>query len=212
MEFLYPEKPVRIYDASKVPPSYGFNVKKNGWRTEILAHENEKVELFNRHGKLISTAKEFDWQWIAKLFKAPFLLDGEVLGPRQKLSKSNTIVIWDAAFLGGRNLTKLSYIDRWKMLNTHACQLPPARNEKNFGTRLIAENEHTSLYLSEWYNISEYEKIFAELDANFDEGLVFKNPNSKLDWNRFATKERISQLKLLRPEMSPLSGSYKSNL
>lgn len=207
-EFLYPEKPQRVYDANRVPEHYKVQVKKNGWRIILTSQKPGSITLYNRHGRKISTAQEFDWTWITKILPSPFILDGEVVGPRQKSMKSDTIVIWDAAYLDGKDLTKRTQQDRWEMLNAYACQLPPERNVKNYGARLIGESGKTQLYLSETYPYSQYYKIWEELDRDFDEGLVFKNFQSPLSWNRFKTKENISQLKLLRPEVNPQSINY----
>jgi hypothetical protein len=51
-------------------------------------------------------------------------------------------------------------------------------------------------------NIENYKEVWKKLDAFsmdrgfFNEGMVFKNPDSKLSWNVSASKTTSSQLKM----------------
>jgi ATP-dependent DNA ligase len=128
--FWYPEKPNHIFDTSIIPDNYIAQIKKDGWRI-IVTNINGKLELFNRHGKLISAAQDKEWMWINKIFPGKFYLDGELIGQRQKNVLTNTIAIWDALYLEDKFLFNLPYIERYNLLLKYADVNNPSMDYNN---------------------------------------------------------------------------------
>lgn len=192
MLFLFPEKPNEIHDLNIVPPNYLGQIKKDGHRA-IIEIDNI-VKIYNRQGGILSATANQNWSFLNKIFPNKSLLDGEIVGIRQAKEKSDTIVIWDIPICDNIYLLKNSYLERWNLLNSFVAKNQIVTN-KSFGCKFIGENNGLSIYLSNNFQVSEAEDIFKQLDGNFDEGIVFKNPNSCLEWSKTKTKVTINQLK-----------------
>ena len=197
MKFIFPEKPERIFDINTVPDNYFFQVKKDGHRCEIIISDNG-VEIFNRYGKPLNAIKNDNWEWLKNIFPSNTILDGEVVGARQKGEVNDTIVVWDCPFFDNKDLTNSSYIERYDELKKYSNQnILELNNKKVFGTTFIGANNNLKIYLSSNFDKKEYYKYWKSLDGYFDEGLVFKNPKAKLAWNYRAGKTSVNQLKKL---------------
>jgi hypothetical protein len=212
MLFLFPQKPRHIHNVSVAPKNYFIQIKKNGWRAEIQSEDNSFI-INSREGTKLSRCNSDHWKFLETIFPKPFYLDGELIGTRQANKKLNHIVIWDIPILGGKDLTKLDYIDRYnellKYANVKSIHLDVNDVEK-FGTMDITENDDYKLLLSMNFEQKEYknlwdivvkEEIKNRPSLPVNEGLVLKNPNARDLWNLYSTKERISQLKLKTREM-----------
>jgi len=206
MRFLYPQKPRHIHDVSVVPKNYFFQIKKNGWRAEIMC--DSKFVINNREGSKLSRGDAEMWRFLEKIFPKPFYLDGELVGTRQAGKSLNHIVIWDVPILGGKDLTRVAYIDRYnellKLADVNSAHLN-ASDTETFGTLDIAINDNYKLLLSMNFEQKEYKKFWDTVvkeeiknrpSLPVNEGLVFKNPNARDLWDLYKTKEKISQLKL----------------
>lgn len=195
MNFLFPEKPNRIYSEGVVPDNYLFQYKKDGHRAIILIKE-DNVEIYNRHGNILNASKNFDWNWLKDIFPKNTMLDGEIVGARQAGELNDTIVIWDIVYENNVSLIDLSYKERWEKLFQYTSK-EIKTTKKSIGTIFIAENNNTEIYLSNNYQKCNFKNEWNKLDKIFDEGIVFKNPDSKLSWNIFGTKTTSNQLKIL---------------
>lgn len=196
IKFIYPEKPERIFNINTVPENYFFQIKKDGHRCIIIIDDD--VKIFNRQGKPLNAIKNDDWNWLKNIFPNKTILDGEVVGARQKGEINDTIVIWDSPLLDNKDLTNNSYIERYKKLEEFSNKnILELSNTKVFGTTFIGAKNNLKIYLSSNYDKKEYYKYWKGLDGYFDEGLVFKNPNAKLAWNYKSGKTSIDQLKKL---------------
>lgn len=199
--FYFPEKPNLITESavgSAVPPHYLVQVKKDGWRVLIEADKKGKITLYNRYGKELSeTAQKRDWSWLAETYPFPFFLDGELVGMRQKGDDPDTIVIWDAAKLKGKLLINRPYLERYEMLK-EGCGEFPSGFEKGFGTNLIAHRNNGYFALSNNYLRNDWSSLLQKLVKDYDEGLVFKNPNSPLSWRVDKSINTSNQIKLIK--------------
>lgn len=190
--FLYPEKPMQIHDIDFVPKNYIAQIKKDGHRA-IIEIDNI-VKVYNRNGDILNASKKYDWSWLNKVFPNKTLLDGELVGIRQAKELSDTIVIWDAPIYDGVSLKNNSYIERWNVLNSLVCKKQQV-TKKSYGCSFIAEFDGMKLFLSHNFPINLAKAIIQKLDAHFDEGIVFKNPDSKLEWSKIKTVTTTNQLK-----------------
>lgn len=205
MIFLFPQKPKHIFDVNIVPKDYLMQIKKNGWRAEIISDKDFIIK--SREGKKLSRCTQDDWKFLEHIFPKPFYLDGELVGTRQAGRKLNHIVIWDAPILGGKNLTNLNYWTRYQMLLKYTQNQPAftdnADHEK-FGTKLINLKNDYGVYLSLNLDSKIFKDIWADLliekkeaqNLPVNEGVVFKNPNARNLWDLYKTKENIDQLKM----------------
>lgn len=211
MRFLYPQKPRHIYNVSVVPKNYTVQIKKNGWRVEIMSDTDFVIN--NREGSKLSRGDSNNWKFLDDIFPKPFYLDGELVGTRQAGKLLNHIVIWDVPILGGKDLTKLNYIDRYnellKYVNVKNVSLD-INNVETFGTYNIKTVNGFGIFLSMNFEQTEYKKLWdivVEEEIKYrprlpvNEGLVFKNPNARDLWSLYKTKELSSQLKLKTLEM-----------
>lgn len=109
--FFFPNKPIRIYDISKFLSNLDCSKwicqpKIDGKRLLISVSAEDKVSFFGRQGQ----AWTGEWNSLAKLpLPKPFFLDGE-------LTRSGDISVWDAAVLGGKEVYKLPYRERWEII------------------------------------------------------------------------------------------------
>jgi hypothetical protein len=203
--FLFPQKPIQIYNTKIIPESYNVQIKKNGWRVIIECDKNV-VKLFNREGNKLSRGNEANWQFIKEILPYPFYLDGEVVGTRQSGNNLDTIVIWDAPILG-ENLIKKTYKERYKkLLNFKDLSLNFIDN-KSFGTVFLGQCNGFKLFLSKMYLKSEWRGLWNKIlienveadkikKLSVNEGLVFKNLNANNLWSTSKTVEHVNQLKL----------------
>lgn len=205
--FWYPEKPKRIYSFSKVPKNYIMQVKKDGWR--IIINAMDGFTLHNREGSLITCTKSENWEWLKDIFGEGFYLDGEVIGRRQG-EVIDTIVIWDILYFQWQALHPWSYIKRYELLKMES--LPEGiikldRKQylsglivepKAYGTEFIGKEKGMTLLLSKNYPLSEFTLVWAKIqkDNKYNEGVVFKNPESSLKWNLNSNEHTFNQLKL----------------
>lgn len=207
--FWFPEKPIRINDLSIVPDNYIAQVKKDGWRI-ILTNINGQFEMLNRFGEKITAGRQFDWRWIQDIIPAgKFYLDGEVIGQRQAGAISDTIVIWDALYWHNQAFHNTRYQDRIEMLYSAMLpkHIPPIcipsgsmrlGSKSDYCYRIgtdTAQCSNTSLWLSRNFKVSEAADILKKLDTTYNEGIVFKNPNSPLKWSPKSTSKSVNQLK-----------------
>lgn len=197
MNFIFPEKPKRVYDIKTVPSNYQFQIKKDGHRAIIII--NGEVKIYNRHGAILNAGKKFNWEWLSKVFPKGTILDGELVGARQAGQINDTIVIWDCPFFKEENLLDKSLSERHGILEKLTSNnILPINNGKLFGTSYLENEDGMSICLSKNFDLSDYQKCWMSLDNYFDEGLVFKNPKANLNWNYVSTTESINQLKLLK--------------
>jgi ATP-dependent DNA ligase len=197
--FWYPEKPSRIYSLKSAPDDYIMQVKKDGWRIIISTIDNE-FRIYNREGRQISCTDADKWKWVSDIFgndMKGFYLDGEVIGRRQG-EAIDTIVVWDMLYWDNTPLHSLPYIERYKMLSKFIEPNVIPACIKAFGTDFIADNKGLTILLSKNYNKSDFASVWSEIERNnkYNEGVVFKNPNSSLKWSLRSTQHTINQLKL----------------
>jgi ATP-dependent DNA ligase len=193
--FWYPEKPKRIYSFSKVPKNYIFQIKKDGWR--IIINAMDGFTLHNREGSLITCTKSENWEWLKDIFGEGFYLDGEVIGRRQG-EVIDTIVIWDILYHKGQALHKWNYMKRYDILYAYLTMYLSELHGKIFGTDMIGQQNGMTLLLSKNYDLSDFKAVWKvlEFDNKYDEGVVFKNPNSPLKWSLNSNEHTFNQLKL----------------
>jgi hypothetical protein len=183
---LFPGQPMRIYE---VPPSvtapdssWLVQFKKNGHRAIVRCDEAGRVVMIDRHGKgELAASKKGEWQWLADVFAPPFVLDGELVGPRQAGSKNWSLALWDAISMAGCSWAEIRYLDRLRMLKE-----PIPRSQ---GT------VHIVGWMFEpagWRNIWD---SITDPDGE-DEGLVFKRWDIPLAWHTRPGVEDPNQLKL----------------
>lgn len=207
--FWFPEKPQRIYDINRVPDSYTAEVKKDGHRV-IVTDINGKFEMLSREGTPLTAIKQPDkWQPIfERIFGSGYYLDGELVGPRQAGIKADTIILWDMLYDDGELLNKYTYFMRHSRLvsvfnnNTVLYEFVPNTEkpcskdilDKFIGTVSVKIDE---LYLgvSVRYQKKDVERILGLMDPLYNEGLVFKNVKSPLNWSIKATTHSANQLK-----------------
>lgn len=191
--FIYPGRPIRAYSVSAIPENYMFQIKKDGHRV-IIVCDGHDIVFYNRHGKKLSSIIKYEdkWKFISSIFPAPFVLDGELVGPRQAGSKSDIIYLWDCPVMDGRNLMKCPYIDRYMSLMNYSS------NIVSNSSISIANKNGMSVELSLIKTYNEFYCAFNSLIKDEDEGVVFKNTRSSLYWSAIRPGDDPNQIKIKR--------------
>ena len=177
--FIYPNKPIRIYDIEKLKHSIDFKAwivqpKWDGHRAIIACDESGKVQVFSRHKTHLRLAGD-QWTWLNLLpFPRPWLVDGELL-------HSGRLVIWDYAIWGGAYLFNKPYSERLKELET---ALPNVLRKGNKSTLVISQ-----------VPANRYKEILLKKGDKELEGIIFKNPQATDFWGPYRTREVPSQFK-----------------
>ncbi len=194
--FLFPSKPIQIFNPDTLLESMDgwiMQFKKNGCRA-IVSGENDKVTVYNREGTTLSVSKEYDWSPLLKMFPQPFLLDGELIGRKQG-ETSNRLYLWDMPICDGRNLTKESYMGRYAEM----IRLFPAW-QINDPYQFVVYEAGIVVGIANCLDPASWSELFKFLSSSKtgeNEGFVFKNPKSTMDWSRTSTKEIPNQMKFL---------------
>ena len=177
---LYPSQPMRIY---AVPPDLGspwiVQIKKNGHRAIVrCASYDRPVCIYSRHGGLLTAAKRTtDWSWLKDVFVPPFVLDGELVGPRQA-GLGHSLHLWDMIRHDGESMLAWPYLQR-KMA--------------------ITEMSPVSAGLScETYPFERWQELWDSITDpdGPDEGLVFKRGDVAIPWHPRPNVEDAMMLKL----------------
>jgi len=211
-EFLFPSKPKKVYDPAKVIPhltgEWVCQFKLNGSRAEPSG--KRKVKIFDRHGTTLTISTERNWNELLKLFPAPFILDGELIGRKQG-EVSNRLYLWDAPVLGGEDLTKKPYGYRYKRLQElfakFALGLPSAKSDYSLESpfAFVYEVADIEVSLAKSFDVSKWKDLASFVEKKYRteratgefEGLVFKNVGHNLAWHGLTTREISQQLKFL---------------
>jgi len=184
---LWPSQPKRIY---ALPPSvlaspdkWLAQIKKNGHRAIVRGEADGSVSIMSRHGERLSAALREDWTFLREVFRAPFVLDGELIGPRQAGARSDRLVVWDAILMGGASLLRTPYSERFALLRSECSQWEQAMHR-------------VAVALSR--PIEEWEELWRAIDDpdGEDEGLVFKRCDVALPWHATPCVETPHMLKL----------------
>lgn len=175
MRFIFPNKPVRVYNleatAKMCGPDWIVQPKIDGHRAIVCVDGKGGVEVLSRHGNKLTLAKKWNWDWLNGLkLKAPFMLDGE-------LTSTGGLFVWDFAYLGGEAWYGRPYRDRLTVL----LDVPPLRDECQ---RLEARTVWT-------WPASKHDRLVCGLQ----EGVVFKDLSARDMWGVYSTVETPSQLK-----------------
>jgi hypothetical protein len=176
---LYPSQPMRIYE---VPPNLGppwiVQIKKNGHRAIVrCVGPDDPVCIYSRHGDPLTAAKGRDWDWLKDVFVPPFVLDGELVGPRQAGSE-HRLCLWDMILHDGESMLAWPYL-QWKIA--------------------ITEMSPVSAGLScETYPFERWQELWDSITDpdGPDEGLVFKRADVAIPWHPRPNVESALQLKL----------------
>jgi len=197
---LFPGQPMRIYRVPPVvlenPDKWCVQVKKNGHRAIVRCPAVGKVNIFSRHGDLLTAAGRAanGWCWLCDIFDSPFVLDGELLGPRQAGSSGLTLCVWDAILLGGASLLNVPYLERWGLLGETVLQGNLDNNifHNSGGSPMLvcAETMPVEAWDGLWRGITDPDGP--------DEGLVLKRKDMPLAWHPRPGVEDPNQLKLRR--------------
>lgn len=134
--------------------NYGAQEKKDGKRKFLKHGENNTISI-NRKGQEVGYPTVFREACIAlnEKGKDKFILDGEEIG--------NTLHVFDAVYIDGKDLYDLPYRDRYLELSV-----------------FMLENENPSLKLvSLAIGYKEKKTLYEKLKAEGKEGIVFKNLN-----------------------------------
>ena len=173
---LFPGQPMRIYDVPPVvlenPDKWCVQVKKNGHRAIVRCPAVGKVNIFSRHGDLLSAAKRATtngWSWL-------------------------TLCVWDAILLGGASLLNVPYLERWGLLGETVLQgnLDNTIFHNSGGSPMLICAETMPVNASDglWGGITDPDGP--------DEGLVFKRKEIPLAWHPRHGVEDPNQLKQRR--------------
>jgi len=173
MQFVYPNKPVRVYDVPSIIS------KLSGWivqpkydgRRVLIACENNQITLY---GRLYQKFKELR-PWLSNLpLPQPFLIDGELL-------RNGNIYIWDYAILGGEHEYRKPYIERWNKIK----DLKPM--EVNGNKFAVVDSLPAERY-AELLDGSKPDHLAIE-------GCVLKSPAATDLWGIYSTAEVASMVK-----------------
>jgi len=176
MRFLYPNKPVRVWDphiaAKHVGiPSWVVQPKWDGSRVEVTV-EDQRVRLMSREGREWDSTQ---WGWLASLpIPQPWYGDGELL-------RSGKIVLWDLAVLGGRSIFHQEYYPR---LQTLQSLLPES---VSVGAREVS--------VAQTLSGERYQELLTRVGEPHMEGIVWKDKTAKNLWGPNSTSEVGSQVK-----------------
>jgi len=208
--FLWPSKPKIIYNPDSIIENlrkldilknYKFQLKKNGSRT-IPEITDSRVTMWDRNHTTLTPSIESDWNILKEIFQNDTLLDGELIGRKQG-EISNRLYLWDIPVFQGKDLTKLSYKNRYDILTVvfknyalnqgkHILEAPE-QIYLNLGSVVIGIAK--SFELESWKDFLKGIKYDGSTGEN--EGLVFKDFQHNLSWSLTKTKEIKEQLKFL---------------
>ena len=214
--FLWPSKPREINDPEKLIETlndlgkldnYRVQVKKNGARA--ISSIESKVTIYDRRNTMLTMAMEKDWSALLKIFPTNTLLDGELIGRKQG-ETSNRLYLWDMPVVGGQDLTKVSYDERYQELISlfigkgHGTELQgwtesPEWFHRDYGSVTIG--------IAKVYPASEWKNLLKSIDyqgsTGENEGLVFKDITHPLSWDRSKTRDISQQVKFLLKYIPP---------
>jgi ATP-dependent DNA ligase len=203
--FLYPSKPKEIRDPEKLIVTlkdlrklgnYRVQIKKNGCRAIPVL--DEKVTIFDRAHTTLTVSTEKDWSPLNQIFPKNTILDGELIGRKQG-EVSNRLYLWDMPYVGGEDLTKVSYEERYQELRklfldfTAKPQIDPEWSWIEVGNINIGIAK--SYPADNWRDLLERVKFEGSTGEN--EGIVFKDITHHLSWDRWKTREINEQVKFL---------------
>ena len=180
---LWPGQPMRIYSVPELDPAKWLTqLKKNGHRAIIRCGEDGAVRIFERHGRgELTAAKKHDWSWLNDLFAPPFVLDGELVGPRQAGTKNYKLVLWDYCLPDFSE--EALYEDRLVILE-----------------KMVAYSRWKTVSVIASYPVEQWQTLWSSLTDpdGENEGLVFKRSDIPLAWHTRPGVEDPNQLKLRR--------------
>jgi len=177
MTFYFPNKPIRVYDPTKIlgllnpVESWVAQPKWNGKRVEISCDADGKITLFGRLGQRFPER----WPWLSDLPLArPWFVDGELL-------RDNRIYVWDFAVLGGEPVFRDTYEPRLRHL------------EKCLPNPLTVNGQTVACV--EVIPAQGYKSLLLRRGDKMLEGIVWKSLRAKNLWGPHATTEVNSQFK-----------------
>jgi len=196
---LFPGQPMRIYSVpdsiTAHPEKWCVQIKKNGHRAVVRCDETGTVKMIGRHGDdhELTASKRHEWQWLTDVLKPPFVLDGELVGPRQAGTKNYVLWMFDIILLKGKSFERRPYLDR---LYTLWAANPG--NVHVHGTHYSYEACSEKLRNVPGYPISWASDLFRNIlnPDGENEGLVFKRTDIPLAWHTRPGVEDPNQLKL----------------
>jgi len=192
---LFPPNPKRIYSVPTLVGDWIVQIKYDGHRAVIECFDGE-FKVFGKAGQYpLAATKGYDWSWIKSIFGDNFILDGEVIGPRQAGEPNNRLCVWDDAYLDNVNLTDVIYRDRQSGL------IRRLNIDGQVGMEMcvVAAYKGMTLYASRSWSAAEWRQVQQELLARNradEEGLVFKRADHCLCWHPRTNQETYDMLKL----------------
>jgi len=181
-EYLYPPRP----DKSITPELLGFynkrgyyaTLKANGTNNIIAVGPDRILKCMTRH-------KEDHKLWVptensSKIFqnlpgKGWYVFTAELMHSKVKNGPKDTNYIHDILVNDGKYLLGSTYIERQNMLKDIFIK---GNEEQDSKGRFIILNNNTWLAIN---HTSDFKRLFEQFDNEYDEGLVLKNPNAKLE-------------------------------
>lgn len=193
---LFPPNPKRIYSVPTLVGDWIVQIKYDGHRAVIECFDGE-CKVFGKAGQYpLAATKGYDWSWIKSIFGDNFILDGELIGPRQAGEPNNRLVVWDDAFLDGVELTDAIYRDRQSGLIRRLNIDGQVATE---GMYVIAAYKGMTLYANRSWSAAQWQQIGREVTERelvYEEGLVFKRADHCLCWHPRTNQETFNMLKL----------------
>lgn len=169
--FIYPNKPIRVYNAQMIaadmkPDEWVVQPKWDGKRVMVECSETGVIKLYGRQNQ---AWKLGPWGFLSMIpLERPWFADGELL-------RSNSIVLWDFAILGGDLVYKHPYEGR---LNLLLSKIPhPLRHGKE------------TVSVAETLSGTEYRTILKRKGEEHLEGCVWKRLNATNLWGVTSTSE-----------------------
>lgn len=157
---------------------YIAQLKLNGQRTLIYFYPNGDIQLWGRHNCMHRNYHAPSWliEDLRSIYHTPnafTVLDGELLHNKSKTFK-NTLYIWDVLVWAGQYVTQTTYAQRHaKLFEITKTPTTPTHNAIHQITNNIwlAKNLSPKSWDEYWYRYIKRDIV---------EGIVIKNPNSKL--------------------------------
>lgn len=176
-----------------------------GWTTQIKYNDTrtlikiqpDKIELWNRHGERHRsyTTPEHITQQIRQLAETLqldknewHLIDGGLLDQKHRAIK-DTLVIWDILVYNSQHQINTTYRTRYNQLHSKVNPNNPWHHtHKSHQPIDIGIKITDNILLARQYNPEEYQTVWETVetangpyDSPVLEGVVFKNPNGKLE-------------------------------
>lgn len=177
---IFPPRPTQAIAPGMIPfyeeRGYVGQLKMNG-TCLVIPVANDKCRFFNRHGSLVNWTPPSDIvEYFQKFDDSIFI--GELLHHKHP-SVKNTVYLFDIIQFAGTSLVGMALAERLQLLHNM-----PADNPKIILAETLREN---------------FSEIFGSLTKPTEEGMVLKDPKSKLEPCQRATANTTWQVKCRKP-------------